>query len=202
MGVKTKKKKLRKVPIVFSQSHEDRVMRVLQNLKHRDLQRECIKRGMPFNMVVENSHPDLVNWFYKNFDNTQSEALLTEFDGWRDIELQKGGYLQEGVLVHPALRMAYTGGFKEWEKLPEYMKPEVKKLPKEPKKPKAEKDEVTGIRKGTKKALTYECANIGTAMEDTISKVKAAFPEAEDKSIRIWYKRALKAKTAPKDKTT
>lgn len=189
---KTKVKKKRKVHLPESTSHEDRVYRVLSNLKHKDLQRECILRGIEFEHVVKLDHHKLVGWFFKNFDNTQDPNLLNQFDAWRDETLRKEGYLRGDEQVAPALRFALPG---EIESMGRIQEPGKKEKVEKPKKPKAEVDEKTGVRKGTKKAMTYALALEGKDIKEAVKLVKEAFPEAEEKSIKIWYKRALKPKS-------
>ena len=46
---------------------------------------------------------------------------------------------------------------------------------------------------GTKKSLTFECFKNGISIEDTVEKVTDKFPEAVEKSIRIWYKKFARA---------
>ena len=184
MGKKTKKRPR------ISVSEEDRIYKVLINLKHKDLQRECILRGMEPKDVVEGDHHKLVSFFYRNFDNTQDQQKLIEFDSWRQDELTRQGYLKDGELISPALRFSYVGNIEKMDK-PVDIK-NTKKLVPKTKKPKAEVNETTGVRKGTKKAMTFDLAYNGTDLEETIKQVTAAFPGAEAKSIKIWHKRALK----------
>lgn len=178
------------------ESLEERIYRVLTTLKHKDLQRECILRGLEPKFIVEWDHNKLVSWFYKNFENTQDQNKLIEFDVWRDDKLHQEGYLKEGELVAPALRFAFVGNIATMDK-PHDIKPsKADKVPKNIKKPKIAVNEETGVREGTKKAMTYKLAyqQPELPMEEIIEKVILAFPLAEAKSIKIWTKKARKLK--------
>lgn len=202
MGTKGKKKsrtkELKKKSA--SESHQDRVYRVLITLNHKALQKECILRGMDPAQVVSVNHFELTRFFSENFDNTKDLNKLVEFDAWRDQQLVDQGHMEKGKMVHPHLRMGYTKGIEGLEKIPDSKKPDgvIAPTKKKPDKPKAEVNATTGVREGTKKALTFNSAYAGVSMEDTITAVKEVFPEAEEKSIKIWYKRAQKQQK-PKD---
>jgi len=167
-----------------------RALRELSNMKHRDLQRACIVRGMPSQDMVESDHHKLVSWFIENYDNTQSEELLINHDGWVEEQLIARGYKKGDVLLSPALRFSYVGNIEEIEK-PKIIKPHnEKEKPPNERKEKSTVDVNTGIRTGTKKALTYQLTISGLSIGEVIKGVKNKFPEAEDKSIKIWFKRA------------
>ena len=167
-----------------------RALRELSNMKHRDLQRACIVRGMPSQDMVESDHHKLVSWFIENYDNTQSQELLINHDGWVEEQLIARGYKKGDVLLSPALRFSYVGNIEEIEK-PKIIKPHnEKEKPPNERKEKSTVDVNTGIRTGTKKALTYQLTISGLSIGEVIKGVKNKFPEAEDKSIKIWFKRA------------
>lgn len=172
-------------------THEDRVFRVLQNLTHRDLQRECVLRGLDSESVVEWSHHKLVSWFHEHFEDGQDFNRLTLHDTWVDSKLIERGYKRGDALLSPALKFGYTGDIAKMDKV-KSPKPE-NSVPSRNKKPPVEVDAITKVRKGTKKSLTYDSAvKEKLSLEDTIKRVKESFPDAEEKSIKIWYKRSLK----------
>jgi hypothetical protein len=171
---------------------EDRVNRVLQNLTHRELQRECVLRGLESENVVGWSHHKLVSWFHEHFDDGQDFNRLTLHDAWVDGKLKEKGYKQGDALFSPALKFGYTGDVSKVDRV-KAPKAEKQVPSRSSSKPPVEVDEVTKVRKGTKKSLTYDCAvKDKLSLEDTIAAVKEAFPDAEEKSIKIWYKRALR----------
>lgn len=171
---------------------ESPAMRELYNMRHRDVQIACIVRGMPPPDVVNLSHPKLVTFFCNNYERSQDEKLLLEFDIWREGQLKELGYKENDVLMSPALRFSYVGNIEEMKKPQSTLK-----LPAAADKPKKEKaviNEETGVREGTKKAMTYKLAMDGKELNKTIEAVMKAFPEAQEKSIKIWYKRAINSK--------
>ena len=190
--LKTKKKKNRN-SLHFVGGLYERPLKELTNMKHRDVQRACIIRGLEFANVAKFDHWKLVEWFCHNFENAQDEKLLLEYDIFVEEELKTRGYKKGDILMSPALRFSYNGpGLEKMDKVV-IIKPNVKVEKTTEKKPKAQIDEKTGVRAGTKKAMTYELAGKGIELGEIKKQVKLAFPEAQDKSIQIWYKRALKA---------
>lgn len=166
-----------------------RALNELQNMKHKDLKRACVVRGMPFEEVVDTSTPGLSNWFQKNYHRSQDLGLLDQFDYWVRLELQKRGYAEGDPMLSPSLGLGYVG-----EINPETGEAIIKrpKGMKKPPKAKRERDEETGLFKGTKKDLTYQCQKDGMEFREAFSKVLNQFPEAQEKSVRIWFNRARK----------
>jgi hypothetical protein len=169
---------------------EDRAHAELQEMKHKDLKRACIVRGLEFEQVVNLTVPALSNWFVQNYENGQNTILLDEYDAWLLGVLKERGIKDGDALLHPSLRLGYHGEFN----------PEtgdiITKRPKgikKPKKPKRERDEETKLFTGTKKALTYKCQKEGKTLDETYKIVKEQFPEAVEKSMKIWYNRSKKA---------
>ncbi len=193
----TKTKKRRKIPVQIDEitdpvKKEEKILEKLAMLRHRDLQRECIMRGLEFQKVVEYDHNKLSSFYLKNYDQETQAGLLDQYDLWLEEELQKRGHKKGDAMLSPSFRM----GFVDIKKIegPIRESSRKKENPSEPKeiKPKREKDEDLGIIKGTKKALTYSLAIAGKDIDDIITQVIAKFPDAKDKSIRIWAKRAVK----------
>jgi hypothetical protein len=197
MKKKKKKKKLRTRPIIeiAEGTSEDRIFKMLSTMRHRDMQRACILRGMEFEKVIKFDHDQLIGWLYKNWDNSENPHLLIEYDIWLDNQLASRGHDAKS----PLRNSAFNFSIKEPEfDLP---KPKNNHIPKgldfdmgtQNKKPKREKNPDWGIQTGTKKFLTYELTiEDKLPLEEVIPKVKEKFPAAEVKSIKIWYGRAKK----------
>lgn len=149
---------------------------------YRDMKRMCIVRGMDFEELLRGDFTRLHSWLHKNWGNKINEELLTKFDDWMDEELLKGG---NADLIHPNLRLGYISDGREDENEGSN---KIKKKEKTEPKVKKEKTE-DGIFSGTKKALTYSLQKAGESLEDTITKVIEKFPDASDKSIKIWFKK-------------
>lgn len=171
--------------------------RELQHLRHKDLQRACVGRGMPFEDVVSSDIPTLQGWFCKHYDNSQNLVFLDEFDDWMAEQLRAAGYSKGDPVFHSDLRLGFIGVSDADDEGKKTKKPRLKSLDKK-EKPKRERVEGTKVFKGTKKALTYQLASSHTLAQVT-EQVMEQFPEAKPKSISIWYKRALSG-TASKDK--
>ena len=159
--------------------------KVLTQFKRKDLQRACLTRGMDFETLASSSDLDMQGWFLKNYENPVDEDLLAKYDKWFDRFLIKDrGYSRKrnAWAFHPSLKMSFHE--------PEDEEQEVIKPIKEKKVPK-QKDSEVGIYTGTKKALTYKLAKKGLPFETVCTKVLKQFPEAQEKSIKIWYKKAI-----------
>lgn len=168
---------------------DDSIWKVVCNFTHKDLVKESVLRGIEFEHILKWSHPKIMDWFYKNYDNSQDPSLLIQYDLWMDEQLQKDGKDK----VFPSLKLGYI------EKLDFDGKISNKPLPKTKEEkqlaPPKEKNTDWGINTGTKKYLTYEsCITNNLNIEDTIKRVIELYPDADDKSIKIWYKRAEKLK--------
>ena len=155
----------------------------IKDLRLPDIQRECIIRGMPFMEVCDSSVLQLHSYLIKNWDNPTDRDLIIAFDKWMDQELEELG---REDLIHPMLNLGYTENQETGEKVKrriKTVKPKIKK-----------KRERTseGIFKGTKKAYTYELSKQGIEKAKAIEMVKEKFPEANEKSVSIWYNKAKK----------
>lgn len=169
----------------------DIIWKELCNMKHKDLQKACVIRGCEFDNIFGLTHPQLVLWFYENYNNTQDEDLLIAYDEYVDGILETMGKDKK----HPVLRLSYKGGLDELkteiisssEPKPKKEKVDIDKTPSV----KKEKHEEWGITKGTKKYLTYQLViEEKLPINKIIEKVKDEFIDAEEKSIKIWAKRA------------
>lgn len=163
----------------------------LENMRHKDLKRACVVRGLSFEEVINSTIPGLSNWFINNYANGQSPSLLNEYDAWIKQQLLDRNYKEGDPILSPSLRLGYFG-----EVNPETGETIIKRPKgiKKPKAPKREREETFGIFTGTKKALTYQCQKEGKTLKETLDIVKAQYKEAVDKSIKIWFNRAKKQK--------
>lgn len=159
----------------------------IQNMTFKDLRRACVVKGMPFDEVLQGTFPSLNKWFLQNYSNKVDTTLLDKYDDHVESILKAKKSPDTKFLTDPSLRLGYVG--EEDEDGNVKMK-RIKGLPKR-KKVKKEKT-AQGIYKGTKKALTFELALKGVSKEKTIKEVLKTFPEAQEKSIGIWYNRAMK----------
>jgi hypothetical protein len=172
--------------------------KVIPTLKFRDLQKECILRGMKPEAVVKSDVHKLHSYFVDNFERPCDQNLLVEFDMWQENELRARGYKDGDAMLRPSLRFSYV---KDIDKLPNVQVGEQKEKPKPvkkeaaPPKEKRVKDEKTGVMKGTKKSIVYNMVMEGvTSLKKITKAVMAAYPDANEKSISIWMKKAIKQK--------
>lgn len=178
--------------------------KALYDMKYIDLQAAVVSRGMDFSDVQEGDHGKLASWFIKNYHNKQDKGKLEDFDIWRDLQLKERGHKKNGDLRK----------FRKFSRILEDGSVQVttgamnKAKIRKGKKPKRTRDNKFGIFTGTKKEYTYtlgrelfelkhkELSNkqIQSKYGDKmVARVKKKFPEAKDKSIKIWMSRCLKA---------
>jgi|SRR5882757_7480843 len=172
-------------------SLEDIINKTLAKMTRKDLQIACVKKGLEFHLVVSYDNHMLNNWFYKNFDNSEDETLIPEYDVFMEAELEKRGYKKGDPALSPCFRLGYNpvAELRAQVKTDTPEKAEKKELPNI--RPKREKDELN-IVKGTKKSLTYKLTREGKEKAEVIKEVLKQFPDAQPKSITIWIARAKK----------
>lgn len=178
---------------------DDRINRALGSMKHSDLQKACILRGLEFTKIVDWDHHKLSNWFYHNFELGENPLLLNEYDGWIEKELEKAGYKKGDAVFAPCFRFGFSPPINEIEDIKTpgvVVRMHVPVVEKEQGEKTAKRtvDESTGIVSGTKKNLTYQLSAQGLPLVDIVKKVMEQFPEAQEKSIKIWVKREQKAR--------
>ena len=174
----------------------DPAFRELKEYRRKELQKECIKMGIPFPLVCDYSQTQLMSWFIKNWKDPKDrdKELLEQYDEWFLYEMLKKNYdprdPKVGYLFHPAMQMATVSSEseEETEELLKQKKSHKTSKPKSAPKTTRVKDE-SGIVKGTKKALTIKLAKEGLDINKIIKKVLKEFPDANENSIKIWAKR-------------
>lgn len=176
--------------------------RATKNMTYKDLQRACIARGMPFEEVLNSSVLQLHSWFGQNFGNGQDLGLINLFDDYVDEQLtsigrtnpNKSDYVDPNhPLKHASLKLGFIAKRDEDGNVLEKKKPRLKgKGLDTPVKKKKERVEGTKVFSHTKKGLTYKGASKGIEFERVWKKVKKEYPDANEKSVKIWYTRALK----------
>lgn len=189
--------------------------KALQQYNFKDLQRACLVRGMEPQDMVEADYFKLQSFFANNFHVDPDNSLLDKFDEWFGSEMALIGKGSDNPdyawMFHPDLRLGFHTGEDEKGNLTGSKKPRKFKKPVEKKKRTRRKD-LGNIFAGTKKALTMELAkeiltkkykkkpnkepNHDVIISRITKQVTKKFPDANDKSIRIWYnkmKRQVKA---------
>lgn len=155
--------------------------RELKNLTFKNLQREVIKRGMPFDKISECDYNMLASWFISNYNCPQVPDLLVQYDKWLEGVLKERGAPEQ--MYHPSLGYSFLEVTTDELQQQEAKEKKIKKS-----RVKTEQ----GIMGGTKKALTYQLAIEGKTKQETIDAVLEQWPDASPKSIGIWFNKALK----------
>lgn len=167
------------------------VDKFMNNLTYRDIKRECVIRGKPFDEIIGGSIPGLMNWLRHHFYDTIHHELLDPFDQYQEnlvrAALEKKGEDADRYF-HPALRLGYVGEKDEEGNV--VKRKRVKTIIKKKKKKRERTGD--GIFKGTKKAYTFDLQQQGLSKEEVIQKVMEQFPDASEKSIGIWYNKSRK----------
>lgn len=181
----------KKIKKISKGTSEERAQGELENMTLRQLQRECALRGLSTRRVVKWDIPKLSSWFCEHFLDDRNPENLIKHDQVVEkiIRAHDARQGRETIpqLFHPTLRFSYIGEDGDSGKKPRV--PRIKGF----KKPVKKKERsAQGIFKGTKKALTFELAVGGMSKEDVIKKVIKEFPDAREKSISIWYNKAIK----------
>lgn len=161
----------------------------MANMTFKDLQRRAIVLGMPFPDVPQSDYFRLES-FIRNSPNKPDATLIDKYDDWMDRQLEECGYSKEDPMRNYQFRLGYVA---EDAVTKQKKFKRVRGIPK-PQKPKREKDDL-GLWKGTKKSYTFELTNRGFDLERIIRRVQKKFPEANEKSIKQWY-RAAKRKAS------
>lgn len=162
----------------------------LKKLRLKDLKRECIARGMPFEEVSKGYIPQLQSFFIKNFNEDIKKERIHDYDMWLNNYLISHGKEP----VHPMLQLGSTLEIDQETGEQILRTKKMKGFVKERKK--VEKNDF-GVRVGTAKAYVGYCVQRGLALDATLKRVQARFEKGtNEKSIKIWYKRFLQAKPA------
>lgn len=157
-----------------------------KHMTYKDLKRQAIILGMPFPDACKSSIFGLIGYI-NHSNNTPDTSLIDQYDEWVDKQLEDIGYEKDDPLRSSRLRLGFLGEEKENGERKSRRIPGIKKQ--KPRKTPKERDEFNLV-KGTKKSYTFELANKGFSLERTIRRVKKKFPEANDKSINLWYRKA------------
>lgn len=161
-----------------------------RHMKYKDIKRKAIALGMPFMDSVNCTIFDMLKYIDQS-TNKPDKSLIDKYDEWVDKHLEDVGFTKGDPTRSYRLRLGFLGeedenGERKTKRVRGMKKPREKKAPRE-------KDE-RGLVKGTKKSYTFHLTSKGYDLERVIKRVKKKFPEANDKSISLWY-RAAKRQT-------
>ena len=163
----------------------------MNNLKYKDLKRECVIRGMEFDKILSGGIPQLTNWLRNHFIDTIHHELLDAFDDYQEgliRESMKGKGDDSEAIIHPALRLGYIA---ERDSEGNVIKRKRARTLVKKKKKRRERTN-DGMLRETKKALTFQLQQEGNGKLEVISMVMEQFPDASEKSIGIWFNKSRK----------
>ena len=165
----------------------------LRNMKFKDLKRECVIRGMPFEDVIESDLLTLAGYFKEAFYDDVKHHLLDEFDDWQDEQIKKAMEARgedPSQILHPSLRLGFIA-----EKDDEGNVTKRKRARTIVRKKKKKRERTKqGVFSGTKKALTYELEAKGLDKKTVTKMVMDQFPDASEKSISVWFNKSKKSR--------
>lgn len=157
-----------------------------RNMTYRDLKRKAIVLGMPFPDACAAGVFDLIGYIERS-TNKPDKSLIDQYDDWMDKQLENIGYSKDDPLRNSKLRLGFLGeegenGQRKSKRVPGIKKPREKKPPRE-------RDEFNLI-KGTKKSYVWSLVAKGYDLERVTRRMKKKFPNANDKSITLWFRTA------------
>lgn len=157
---------------------------------YRDLQRKAIALGMPFPDVPLAGVMGLINYINRPDTPYPNPALIDEYDKWVIKQFDASGLPEDDPLRSSRLRLGFVGETDDDGKILKRKRvPGIKKS--KVRKPPRERDEFN-LLKGTKKSYTYELTKKGYEMDRIIRRVIKKFPDANEKSIKLWSRACLR----------
>ena len=168
------------------------------NMRYADIKAACIMLGMDFEDVANADFCRLNSYFAENRTKTNPvKARLDQYDEWVSGILISKGYKPDNPLVKykqfstPTEDEESEGNIKRVLLKKAGVKPE--------KRAKKEKTEF-GIYAGTKKDYVFKKAKIYSekgftiekALKRVIRKTMDKYPDAKEKSIKIWFRKVSK----------
>jgi hypothetical protein len=159
----------------------------MASLRYTDLKIACIEMGMSFQAVISGDHSTLSSFYKQNHGTRRDTNRLIKFEAWLAEKLIKRGYDPKDPLVvfklSSAIEIPADASDDEAPKT-------VKKIKAKVQVPKKKREVRDGVVKGTKKDLTFQLTKKGLPVGKVIEKVLSKFPDAQEKSIKIWYRKA------------
>ena len=160
-----------------------------RNMTYKDLKRKAIILGMPFPDACSAGVFDLLHYINVS-EEKPDKSLIDKYDDWVDKQLENIGYSKDDPLRNSRLRLGFLGeegedGQRKSKRVPGIKKPREKKPPRE-------RDEFNLI-KGTKKSYVWSLVAKGYDLERVTRRMKKKFPDANDKSITLWFRTARRS---------
>lgn len=160
---------------------------------YKDIKRKAICLGMPFPDATGADHGRLLS-FIERTNNEPDTSLIDKYDDYIDEQLAALGYGPEDPMRSSRLRLGYIG---ETTESGEVRKKRVRGIKKQREKKAPRERDNFNLLKGTKKSYTFELTEKGYTLDRIIRRVLKKFPDAKEKSIKLWHtaaKRKLRDK--------
>lgn len=156
---------------------------------YRDLQRKAVTLGMPFPDVPVSGVFNLIKYINRPDLPEPNPSLVEEYDKWVLHQFDISGIPENDPIRSSRLRLGFINDADDENKA---LKKKLlgKNKPKKNKQAK-ERDDFNLI-KGTKKSYTWELTKKGYEIERIIRRVLKKFPDANEKSIRLWNRACLR----------
>ncbi len=152
-----------------------------------EIKKLAITLGMPFPDATGSDYWGLLR-YVQNTHEKADPNLINLYDDWVDSQLELLGYAKDDPMRSNQLRLGYLS---EEARLRQVTNKEKKVKPDGTVKKKHEKD-ANNLWKGTKKSYTFELTKKNSSLERITRRVIKKFPEANPKSIKQWYRAALR----------
>lgn len=157
-----------------------------RHMTYKDIKRKAIALGMPFPDATGCGVFDLINYIDKS-DQRPDKSLIDKYDEWVVEQFNSTGIPEDDPIRNSRLRLGFLGeegedGIRKIKKVPGMRKPKEKKPPRE--------KDAFNLVKGTKKSYTWSLVQKGLDLDRVTRRVKKKFPDANDKSISLWYRAA------------
>ncbi len=166
----------------------------LSKMKYKELKAACIMLGMDFDDVHDADVHNLQSYYIQNTGNLMNKDRLEQFEDYtKEVLIEQGLDAEDPIVKFKPFSANNSGEETENEEGDEIGTAKasfIKKAGGKKKSTKKEKDKEFGIFKGTKKALVFQLTKEGVEIKKIIKATLKQFPEAKEKSIKIWNKRA------------
>lgn len=166
----------------------------MENMKFKDLKRECVLRGIPFEKVLSAGIPELSGYLRTHFYDKIDHSRLDKYDDWQEDLIRKAGEskgVDNSYLIQPSLRLGYIAEKDDEGNVTKRHRVKTIVAKKKVKRDRTEQ----GLFSGTKKAYTYQLQKEGKTRPEVVKMVLEQFPDASEKSIGIWFNKAKKLNT-------
>lgn len=150
---------------------------------YKDIKRKAIVLGMPFPDATQADVGRLLSFIEKT-NNEPDTSLIDKYDDYIDEQLAAAGYGKDDPMRNSRLRLGYIG---ETTESGEIRRKRVRGIKKQKERKQPRERDGFNLYKGTKKSYVFELTQKGYEVDRIVRRVTKKFPEAKEKSIKLWY---------------